>query len=155
MKISKTAKWLKYKTRPNSNGNNNKGGSGFKLPRLPLKGLFNAFKGGDKGNNNNNGGGYNAPSRPSYNAPAGNPSYNAPSQGYGAPSGNQGGFNAPTVNQNYAAPTSNQQGYNNGGGFPQGPPRQPNPNDFGPSNAIKMLPAPNLATGRPPVRLFK
>ena len=34
---------------------------------------------------------------------------------------------------------------------PNGPSRPNSRPQFGPSNAIKMLPAPNLATGRPPV----
>ena len=60
------------------------------------------------------------------------PSYGAPRPSYGAPQAPQ-------------APRA-----------PQGPPR-PNyssgSTDFGPSNAIKMLPAPNLATARPTVNI--
>ena len=96
--------------RPNKN--NNGGGSGFKLPKIPLKGLF----GGNKGP---------APPRPSYGAPR---------PGYGAP-------NRPARPQGPPRPNYGGGGQASGG-------------SFGPSNAIKMLPAPNLATARPPVGIL-
>ena len=90
--------------------------------------------------------------------PAGKPSYGPPNQPpkYGAPKPprrpqrpqrpqyngrpNAGGQRPPARPQNRPQPR------------PQGPPRRPpSQSQYGPGNAIKILPAPNLATGRPPV----
>ena len=102
------------------------GGSKFNLPRIPLKGLFG------KGNS---GGG----SRPTYGAPK--PSYGAPKPSYGG-----GAAPVGPPRPSYGGNNNNGgSGYNNGGN---------GGGSFGPSNAIKMLEAPNLATGRPPVSLF-
>jgi len=106
--------------RPNHGG----GGSKFNLPRIPLKGLFG------KGNS---GGG----SRPTYGAPK--PSYGAPKPSYGG-----GAAPVGPPRPSYGGNNNNNNGgsgYNNGGN---------GGGSFGPSNAIKMLEAPNLATGRPP-----
>ena len=120
------------------NPNNGKG-SKFNLPRIPLKGLFG--KGGGKGKGQGNRPSYGAP-KPSYGAPK--PSYGAPAAPQGPPRPNYGG--APAAPQ---GPPRPNYGGNNGGGHNGGGSSQ-----FGPSNAIKMLPAPNLATGRPPVSDF-
>ena len=111
----------------NPRPNHGGGGSKFNLPRIPLKGLFG------KGNN---GGG----SRPTYGAPK--PSYGAPKPSYGG-----GAAPVGPPRPSYGGNNNNNggSGYNNGGN---------GGGSFGPSNAIKMLPAPNLATGRPPVSLF-
>ena len=89
-----------------------------------LGGLGGLFGGGSK------------PSRPSY----GPPQSLRPSR--------------PSYNGGQQRPPQRPPSYNGrpqGPRRPQGPPRPNSRPQFGPSNAIKMLPAPNLATGRPPV----
>lgn len=94
------------------------------------------------------GGGGQQQSRPSYGPPRPRPSYNGqrpqrPPSYNNRPQG--GGQRPPSYN-------NRPQGGQRPPSRPQGPPR-PNSNpQFGPSNAIKMLPAPNLATGRPPAQ---
>ena len=98
------------------------------------------------------GGGKKEPSRPSYGPPRPRPSYNGPRPGGNSqrpPSYNnrpQGGGQRPPSYNN------RPQGGQRPPSRPQGPPRQNSNPQFGPSNAIKMLPAPNLATGRPPAQ---
>jgi hypothetical protein len=118
----------------------------------------------------------------SYGAPQGN-SYAAPGNSYAAPqSAAQGNsYAAPAQSNSYgAAPAAaaSRPAYN-GGGDSAAAPSRPNygggdsavaapsrPNygggdsssssqQFGPSSVFKVLPAPNLATGAPPVRFFK
>ena len=96
--------------------------------------------------------------------PAGKPSYGPPKQPqrpqrpqYNAPRPNSGGQRPPSRPQYNGRPNAGGQRpparpQNRPQARPQGPPRRPQSQpQFGPSNAIKMLPAPNLATGRPPV----
>lgn len=82
------------------------------------------------------GGGKKQPSRPSYGPPRPRPSYNGP---------RPGGQQRPPVYNNRPQGQSPRAPVR-----PQRPVSQPQP-QYGPSNAIKMLPAPNLATGRPQV----
>ena len=131
------------------------------------------FGGGN--NNNNNRPSYGPPGgggggRPSYGPPG-----KRPSQGYGPPSRprprppgkrpsyNGGGGSRPSYNGGGGGGRPSYGGGGGGGGGgrpsygggrPQGPPQQQHQQQqpiFGPSNAIKMLPAPNLATAAPQV----
>ena len=76
------------------------------------------------------------PQRPSYGARPQRPSYGKP-----RPSQPRPNYNARPQNPRPRPPSYNNQ-------RPQRPAGRP---QFGPSNAIKMLPAPNLATAAPPV----
>ena len=107
------------------------------MPKIPLKGLF-GLKGKSKPKNPSSGYG---PPR----APPVSPSYGVPA--------------APPINSGYTVPSYG--GSSTGVTVPQGPPRPSysggggssasSSSQYGPSNAIRMLPSPNLATGRPPV----
>ena len=79
-----------------------------------------------------------------------------PRPSYGPPRPQRPSYNGPRPSGGQRPPS-----YNNRPGQgpraparPQPPPRPNAQPQFGPSNAIKMLPAPNLATGRPPVSLI-
>ena len=85
------------------------------------------------------------PQRPSYGARPQRPSYGKPRPSKPRPS-----YNSRPQNPRPRPPSYNNQRPQR----PAGPVRPAARPQFGPSNAIKMLPAPNLATAAPPVSWF-